>query len=347
MGNSHGSDQCTAPPPMVQGLSCTDAALYHNRMVIAVIGAGAVGLFYGARLARAGNTVRFLMRRDLEAVRKHGLSIKSCEGDFHLNDVAAFGDAREIGPVDLVICALKSTDLDAAESLIRPCLAAHTRILLMINGLGIEERFARWFGPQRMFGGLAFVCNNRGEPGVVHHLGYGRVVFGHLEDDLTQAQELADLFAAAGIESTVAPSLRAARWQKLMWNIPFSTLAISAGAVTTQEIVQDAGLRESARRLMVETATAANADGCALNIEAMVNKMLTNTATMGSYQPSMLIDYVNRRPLEVEAILGEPCRRAEELQVDVPTIRTQYHLVAFLDRLNRGLVSCEVHYAGH
>lgn len=307
-------------------------------MVIGVIGAGAVGCFYGARLARLGHQVRFLMRRDLLAVRQNGLTIRSCEGDFHLDNVPAFGDPAEIGPVDLVICALKATALADAEALIRPCVGPHTRILVMINGFNVEPRFAEWFGPERIFGGLAFVCNNRGERGVVHHLGYGRLVFGHMLDDLEQANAVAKLFADAGIETHVAPSLLQARWEKLMWNIPFSTLAVTAGAVTTREILDDPGLKELARRLIIETGTAGNADGCHIDVDRMCDKMLANTATMGPYRPSMLIDYQTKQPMEVEAILGEPVRRAAELGTPVPTIDTQYHLVAFLDRLNRGLV---------
>lgn len=303
-------------------------------MKIAVIGAGAVGCFYGARLARAGNDVRFLMRRDLDAVRQNGLSIRSCEGDFHLA-ARAFGRSEDIGACDVVICALKTTAIDAAEALVRPCVGPQTRIVVLMNGLGIEEAFAAWFPPERIFGGLAFVCINRGEPGVVHHMGYGRVAFGHMLDDTTQAREIADLFAAAGIEASIRPSLRQARWEKLMWNIPFSTVAITAGGVATDQIVGDAGLRSLAETLIVETGTAGNADGCRIDIDAMVARMIGDTSTMGPYRPSMLVDYQTGQPLEVEAILGEPVRRADRLRVPVPAVRVQYQLVAFLDRLNR------------
>lgn len=304
-------------------------------MRIAVIGSGAVGCFYGARLARCGHDVRFLMRRDLAAVRRGGLTVRSPQGDFHLQ-AAAFSDPAEIGPVDLILCALKATSLDAAEGLIRPCVGETTRILVMINGFNVEERFAQWFGENRIFGGLAFVCINRGEPGTVNHIDYGRVVFGHLLDDLPRTREVAALFAEAGIETIIAPSLRQARWEKLMWNIPFSTVAVSAGGVTTREIMQDEKLRQLAVRLIVETGTAGNADGCRIDIDAMVRKMIDDTSSMGPYRPSMLIDYQTRRPLEVEAILGEPVRRARQLKVPVPAMETQYALVSFLDRLHRG-----------
>ncbi|NLX13221.1 MAG: 2-dehydropantoate 2-reductase [Phycisphaerales bacterium] len=309
-------------------------------MKIAVIGSGAVGCFYGARLARCGHDVHFLMRRDLEAVRRDGLRIESVDGDFHIA-AQAHACSAEIGRADLVLCALKATALAEAEELIQPCLGPETRILAMINGLGIEERFAQWFGPERVFGGLAFVCCNRGEPGVVRHLDYGRITFGHFQDDHRQATELARLFADAGIETHVPPSLRQARWEKLMWNIPFSTVAVSAGGVTTREIMADSGLRALAEALMLETGRAGNADDCHIEIEPMVEKMFANTATMGPYKPSMLLDYRFKRPLEVEAILGEPVRRARALRVAVPTMEIQYALCAFLDRLNRQEVITE------
>ncbi len=304
-------------------------------MRIAVIGSGAVGCFYGARLARAGHDVHFLMRRDYQAVRARGLTIKSCEGDFHV-DAQAYDSPDRIGPADLVICALKTTAIDAAETLIKPCVGEHSQIIALMNGLGVEERFGNWFGPERIIGGLAFVCINRGEPGVVHHKGYGRVTFGHLLDDVAKARWIAELFTAAGVETYVAERLLQARWEKLVWNIPFNSLEISAGGVSTPRILANAGLRGLAETLMEETVAAGNADGCSIVAEPLIARMFANTETMGHYKTSMLIDYEQRRPLEVESILGEPVRRAQTAGVAVPCALTQYHLIRFLDRLNRG-----------
>lgn len=303
-------------------------------MRVAVIGSGAVGCYYGAMLERAGHEVRFLMRRDLDAVRLNGLTIHSSGGDFHI-PAAAYGTSSEIGEVDLVLCALKTTAMDQAQSLIRPCVGPHTRIIALMNGLGVEEQFAGWFDPQRIFGGLAFVCINRGEPGVVHHMGYGRLVFGHLLNDFAAAEQIARIFADAGLDSQPTRSIRQGRWEKLMWNIPFSTLTITAGGVTTQEIMDDPGLRQLAEQLILETGRAGNADGCDIDVEAMFARMIADTEAMGPYRPSMLIDYLEKRPLEVESILGEPVRRAKRLNFPAPVMETQYHLTAFLDRWNR------------
>jgi len=309
-----------------------------QRIKVAVIGAGAVGCFYGARLARVGHDVHFVMRRDLDAVRHRGLEVVSCDGDFHIA-AQTYDKPEQIGRVDLVLCALKTTALAEAERLIRPCVGPDTFVLALMNGLGVEEQFGQWFGPERVFGGLAFVCINRGEPGVVHHRAYGRVTFGHLLDDLEQAKAIAALFAEAGIESHVTPSLKQARWEKLVWNVPFNSLSVSAGVVSTQRIMDDPGLQELARCLMAETIDAGNACGCSIDSPAMIDKMFAQTATMGHYKTSMMIDFQQRRPLEVESMLGEPVRQALHAGVEVPYMQTQYELVRFLDRINRGEVN--------
>ncbi len=304
-------------------------------MRIAIIGSGSIGCYYGAKLVRAGHDVHFLMRRDLEAVRENGLQIHSIDGDLHLDGLQVYADSAEIGPVDWVICALKATSMDVAERLIRPCAGPDTRIIVLMNGLGLEEKFALSFDPRRILGGMAFVCINRGEPGVLYHLGYGRLTFGHYEDDAEETAAVVDVFRKAGLDAQARPSLRQARWEKLMWNIPFSTLAITAGGVPTDEVINDPGLNDLARRLMKETGETGNADGSSIEIPTMIDKMMKNTSTMGAYRPSMLVDYEYRQPLEVEAILGEPVRRANELGVAVPLMETQYYLTSYLDRRNR------------
>ncbi len=304
---------------------------------VAVVGAGAVGCYYGARLARAGHDVRFLMRRDLEAVRTRGLDIRSKDGDFRLPNVTAVGDPSELGVVDWVICSVKATAIEDARRLVAPCVGPHTRIVALMNGLGIEARYADWFGPERVFGGMAFVCINRGEPGVVHHLDYGRVSIGHALDDPAEAEALRALLASAGLDVVVAPNLRYARWEKLCWNVPFNGLSVAAGGLGTQAILADEALSRVAGQAMREVVAAANADLAAaasperLDADRVVTAMFTQTRSMGDYLTSMCIDFREGRPLEVEAILGEPVRRAGSLGVAVPTMDALYALVRRLD----------------
>ena len=309
---------------------------------VAVIGAGAVGGYYGARLAQAGHDVRFLCRSELDAVRRNGLRVFSKDGDFVLPSVHAFGSAEEIGAVDWVICSLKATAIEDARELVAPCVGPETRIVALMNGLGIEGRFAEWFGPGRVFGGMAFVCINRGEPGVIHHLDYGRVSIGHVLDDPGETERLRELLESGNIEVAVAPNLRYARWEKLCWNVPFNGLSVAGGGIGTRTIVGSPLLRATAERAMGEVVRAGNADLEAAGSEArldpdeVIPRMFALTDTMGDYRTSMVIDYVMGRPLESEAILGNPVRRAGELGVAVPTMATLYALVTHASRVRNG-----------
>jgi 2-dehydropantoate 2-reductase len=303
---------------------------------IAIIGAGAVGCFYGAKIASAGYRVKFLMRSDYQVVRCSGLTIKSIWGDFHLTpDV--YNRPEEIGPVDLVICALKTTSLDEARPLLAPVVGPRTRIVALMNGLGVEEKLAEWFDARQILGGLAFTCINRLGPGQIHHLDYGHVLISHMQGDMAATEQVADVFRKGGIQTSTSDSLKKARWQKLCWNIPYNTLSITAGGVTTDRIMADPGLRQMVDHLMAEVMAAAAGDGAALPADVPAT-MVENTRKMTPYKTSMTLDFEQRRPLELQYILKEPIRRAEAAGVPVPYMKAQYWLASFLDRLNRGLV---------
>lgn len=308
------------------------------RKVVAVIGSGAIGSYYGGRLAEAGHEVSFLMRRDYLAVRKSGLKITSPDGDFTLTHPTIALSSDEIGPVDWVLCALKATSLEEAQKLLKPCVSKQTRILVMMNGLGLEERFADWFGQERIFGGLAFTCINRGKPGLVHHLAYGPVTLGHFKNDPGELDIAASLWSSSKVKVTTSASLLGSRWEKLCWNIPFNGLAVAAGGITTDRIVGDPALREEARTLMEEVIEAGNRDleihseDFRINGATLIRRMFALTDTMGIYRPSTMIDFTDGKEMEIEAIFGEPLRRAQSLGVVTPQLEL---LTALLRMLNR------------
>ncbi len=311
---------------------------------IAIIGTGAVGGYYGARLAQAGHDVRFLARGDYEAVKTNGLDVRSHEGDFHVQPAQVFRLPEEIGVVDWVICALKTTSIDAAPGLIAPCAGPDTRIVALMNGLGIEDRLAARFDRRRVFGAMAFVCINRLGPGVIHHLKYGRLSIGHMEDNPSETARLAELLRSANLDVVVAPNLRWARWDKLCWNIPFNGLSVAAGGIGTEAITRDALLRGTAERAMREVVNLGNADLVTvsspdkLDPDEVVTRMFSLTDTMGDYHTSMVLDYALGRPLEVETILGEPSRRAARLGISTPTVDALYTLVHAADLRRRGIL---------
>lgn len=311
----------------------------HKQERIAVIGSGAVGSYYGGRLAEAGHDVHFLVRRDYHVVRASGLNVTSPDGNFALTHPTVAKESTEIGTADWVICALKSTSIADAQQLVAPCIGPHTRVLVLMNGLGLEDSFAEWFSAERIFGGMAFTCINRGKPGYIHHLAYGTVSLAHYRDDPAELKKAVDLWAGSKVQVVVSPSLLRARWEKLCWNIPFSGLCVAAGGITTDLIMDSVDLRDAALSLMEEVIASGNADlarhgeNIHIDREPMIEIMFKKTSTMRAYKPSTMIDFVENRRMEIEAIFGEPLRRAHSLKVPVPHLAL---LTALLRTLNRG-----------
>jgi 2-dehydropantoate 2-reductase len=305
---------------------------------VAIIGSGAVGSYYGGRLAEAGHDVRFLMRRDYQAVKNGGLRVSSPEGDFTLNNPKILLSSSEIGPVDWVICALKTTSIENARELVKPCVSNNTRILVLMNGLGLEERFAAWFGPERIFGGLAFTCINRGKPGYVHHLAYGPITLGHFRNDPAELEKAALLWAQSKVQVITSTSLLRSRWEKLCWNIPFNGLAVLAGGITTDIITGAPDLRNMAQTLMEEVIDTGNRDLAAhsenqqIDRKAVIERMFKLTDAMGVYKPSTMIDFIDGKVMEIEAIFGEPLERAKSLGVPTPQLTL---MTALLRAVNR------------
>src|SRR5256885_10247242 len=149
-------------------------------MKIAVVGCGAVGSFYGAKLARSGNEVHFLLRSDYDVVRRRGVQILSPQGDFRIRPKCT-RDPKRIGACDLVLIALKTTANDQFSLLLPPLLHSRTALLTLQNGLGNEEQVAALAPVEQIMGGLCFVCLNRLKPGVIHHIDHGLVMVGEFK----------------------------------------------------------------------------------------------------------------------------------------------------------------------
>jgi 2-dehydropantoate 2-reductase len=300
---------------------------------IAIVGAGALGCYYGARLALAGAEVRFLMRSDREHVRVHGLTLREKDATRRLEKVAAFATAEEIGAVDLVIVTLKTTANAALPDLLPPLLGPDTAVLTLQNGLGNEELIAGLVGPDRVFGGLCYIGVTREGPGEI--VGYhtpGRMALGEFGRPASdRVRGIAARFEGFGVKTRVVDKLAEARWQKLVWNVPYNGLAITGGGISTDRILADPALAVEVRPLMDEIATAARHFGHEVP-EQFIQAQIDVTPGMGAYRPSSLVDYLAGREVEVEAIWGEPLRRAQVAGLAMPRLAKLY---AELNRLTR------------
>ncbi len=295
------------------------SALRGEIMKVAIVGAGALGLYYGALLQKSGVETHFLLRRDYAAVKADGLRVYSINGDFHLPQVHAWRSPAEIGPVDLVIVGLKTFANNSYYELIAPLLKKETRILTLQNGLGNEEMLADLFGAERIIGGVAFLCSNRGTPGTVHHLGAGRIVLGEfISMDGRRLEQLAELFTTAGVDCKTTADLKRARWEKLVWNIPFNGLSALLQQ-SVDKLLAVAATRTLVREIMLEVIKAANVQGLKQPIpDKFADSMIDFTDNMGEYRPSMQIDREEGRELEIGSIFRNPLTSGAEKRIEMP-----------------------------
>ncbi len=294
---------------------------------IAIVGSGALGCYYGGRLAKAGGDVHFLVRSGRAAILARGLRLKTPTERIHLKKVQAYASAEEIGPCDLVIVALKATANGALAKLLPPLLGKNTIVLTLQNGLGVEEPVAAVVGGERVLGAICFIGCTRTAPGVVQCLFPGLIMIGEFgRTAQARTREVAKLFEKAGVKCEAQDNLEELRWKKLVWNVPFNGLAIAAGGITTDLILADEGLRTLARRLMEEVVEAAAKFGHVIP-RAFMDLQFERTLKLGRYSPSSLIDYQENRAIELEEIWGEPVRRAKTIGVPVPRLEMLYWLI--------------------
>ena len=303
---------------------------------IAIVGSGALGLYYGGRLARAGADVTFLARGDLDVLRARGIEVKAPDGDFTLPIVKAAAAPEEIGPVDLAVITLKATANDGLSRLLPPLLHAGTVVLNLQNGLGVDEAVAAVVGPERTVGGLCFVCVNRLAAGVAECTMTGHIVIGEFSGPARpRDREIAELFVRAGVKMSVSDNLAEERWRKLVWNVPFNGLSVAGGGIATDAILASPPMEAEVWALMREVQAAAAAHGFEISDE-FVSYQVERTRPMGPYKPSTMLDYVAGKPLEVEPIWGEPLRRAKAKGVPVPRLESLYARLSEINRSLRG-----------
>lgn len=305
-----------------------------KKIRIAVVGAGAVGGYFGARLASAGNEVAFIARgRHLEAARGEGLRVKSIAGDFHIRSLFA-AEPKEVGPAELVLFCVKSYDTEETAGAIAPLVGDKTAILSLQNGVDNPDKIAALWGKERTLAGVVYIAAEILAPGVIGHSAGGRIVLGELDGGAGErARQVQGLFASAQVPCSISSDIREAMWAKLVWNAPFCAIACLARA-TAREIVESDSLSKLALDCMEEVREAARCRGIAL-APSVIDDAVKLSQNLGGFKPSMLQDLEAGKPLEYEAFNGIVVKTLRQAGREAPVNETFYAALEFLDRKNR------------
>lgn len=297
-------------------------------MNILIIGTGAVGCFYGSLLARTGARVSVMARSDHAVIQEHGIEIHSDTplGTYHFHPAAVLrmGELPDEMP-DYVLLCIKVTEEADRVALLKPVLGRQTRIVLISNGVEIEDEIHQAFPDQPLISGLAFICVTRTAPGKIWHQSQGRLVLGDYPGGISEETRLlVETFRHTGISCHASSDITTARWQKCLWNAAFNPVSVLSGGLDTARILLSQ--EPFIRAIMEEICQIAAACGHPLDTD-LVSKMIDNTRTMPPYKTSMLHDFEAGRPLETEAIIGNAVRAARRTGVSAPRLESLYALM--------------------
>ena len=295
-----------------------------------VIGTGAIGGYYGAKLAHAGQELHFLFRSDYEYVKQHGLQVDSCDGSFHLDDVNAYLHTEDMPKCDVVLVCLKSVNNGKLQSLLPPLLHDDTLVVLIQNGIGVEEDVQKMFPDVQLAAGLAFICSAKSEPGRVNHQCYGSINLANYScKDEALMQAVVDEFRQAGIETGLV-EYNEARWKKAVWNMPFNGMTVALHT-QTDLLLKNKSTRQLIREQMMEVVSAAQHLGVKNLDEAFVDKMIDMTDNMTPYSPSMRLDHDFHRRMEIYYLYTRPLEIAREAGCPMPKLEMLEAELLFLE----------------
>lgn len=280
-------------------------------MRYAIIGTGAVGGYFGARLAMAGHDVHFLLHSDYDHVMEHGIEVKSWKGDFHLDNVRAYRSTADMPEVDVVIVALKTTNNHLLPTLLSPLMHEGCAVLLIQNGIGVEADVQAMLPQAQLLAGLAFIGVSKKGPGFIDHVDLGNINIGNYSCHNGELVEclIAEL-NAAGIGAREIP-YDEGRWRKAIWNMPFNGMTVAMNT-TTDRLLACPEMKEVIREMMLEVIGAARACGVTGIKDDIADKMIDMTLGMTPYSPSMKFDYDRHQRMEIEYLYTRPLQIARE-----------------------------------
>lgn len=298
-------------------------------MKVAILGSGAVGGYFGAKLARAGQDVTFIARgAHLEAIRARGLEVRSAKlGDFSVA-AAAESDTAKVGPVDLVLVSVKAYDNATALPLLKPMMGPGTAVLTLQNGVDSVNDVAAVVGDGPVLGGTTYVATALEGPGLIVQTGVHRsIIFGEVFGDRSRisprVQEIADIFATADIQVTPVADARVPIWDKFVYLVAFSGFT-GAARLAIGHIWKYPQVQEMFYATSREIAAIAKAEGVTISADRFETLKTYMDNIPPTTRSSLLIDLEQGKRIEVEALQGAAVRRAQKLGVPVPITSTLY-----------------------
>lgn len=303
-----------------------------QKLIYGVIGTGAIGGYYGGKLAHCGKEVHFLFHNDYDYVKKHGLQINSCDGSFHLDTVNAYHSTTDMPQCDVVLVSLKSVNNHLLRQMLPPILKADSLVVLIQNGIGVEKDVQEMFPGVHLAAGLAYICSAKTEPGRVNHQCYGRISLGNYScPDVNRVKAVVNDFIDAGVKADEV-EYREARWKKAVWNMPFNGMTVALNT-STDKLLMNPATRQLIYDQMMEVVGAANALGVTALTSEFADKMMAMTDAMVPYSPSMKLDYDNRRRMEISYLYTRPIAEAKKVGFDMPKLAMLEAELIFLESL--------------
>lgn len=284
-----------------------------------IVGTGGIGGYYGAKLAKGGKDVHFLLHSDYEFVSHNGLRIDSKDGNFELKELHIYNHSNQMPQCDVILVCMKTTNNSLLKTILFPILKSDSVIILIQNGLGMEEDVQEMFPEAKIVGGMAFICARKTSPGHIEHLDEGRINLGGYSEHLDKLQllDIVSDFQEVGIDADLV-DLAVARWNKLVWNIPFNGMSVVLNA-QTDELLNNKSTRLLIYELMQEVIQAAHYLGLPL-LPGLADKMIDYTDNMIPYSPSMKLDFEQGREMEVHYIYTKPLAVATLAGIDMPKV---------------------------
>ena len=301
---------------------------------ILVVGAGAVGGYFGALLFRSGADVTFLLRpKTYEKISQNGLEIRSVDGEFLVRPTV-IQDASACTSVDLIILAVKCYDLATVLESLQVPVKNGAILLTLQNGITAEEEIFRAYPDASVLAGVAFITAKRLSSGVIVHSENGIIALGELSGEKSpRAKAVYELLSNAGISCFLKSRIRQAKWEKLCWNATFNPLSVILDRPVAL-ILDSESLLEIVREGISEIIDVAAAEGIALNPKVIANT-ISVTEALRAYYTSMYEDYQNGAATEIEYLNGEVIRRGKKHGIPTPTHDMLYRLIKGLELKRR------------